>query len=329
MKQRLRVILSITVGILLIIVWLHIVDIEEILQLFGEMKLSIILPAGVLFLSAYFMRSLRWKAMLAPVESISAAESFHLCMISYLINYFIPVHGGEVAKSILLKKIKGTPVSGSLLTVYLDKVMDLLPILVLLPFAPFLSPRLSRIVSMASIVGLFLLLSVILFLLFLLLKKDSAKRLLEKTLFWTPKRFKVLLFNFLNSFIDSVSFIRHLPGRLLEIFGLTILALLFNCACMLMFFYAFGTKVPFSTILIGYILLNVSFILPAPPGFVGSLELMFVFIFSYVYGYDKNLVSAVAVSSHIFSAAFFSSIGFISLALVGAKLSSLFKVETN
>jgi len=319
MNRKLQVILSIGIGLLLIAIWLHIVDIGEVVQLFKEMKLYIMLPAGALFFSAYFMRSLRWKAVLSPVERISVAESFYLCMINYLINYFIPVHGGEVAKSVLLKRIKGTPVSGSLLTVYVDKAMDLLPILMLLPVAPFLTPRLSRIAYMALGVGLVLIFSVVSFLLFLLLKKNSAVKFLEGALFWVPGRFKVPLLNFLRSLVDSVCFIRHLPGRLPGIAGLTILALLLNCACLWTFFYAFGAKMPFSTILVGYILLNVSFILPAPPGFMGSLELMFVFIFAYLYGYEKNLVSAVAASSHIFSAAFFGILGFVSLTLVGTK----------
>lgn len=79
------------------------------------------------------------------------------------------------------------------------------------------------------------------------------------------------------------------------------------------------------TVIVGYLLLNASFLLPAPPGFAGTLELSFLFIFSYIYGYDKNIVSAIAASSHIFMAVLFGLTGTLSMACIGAKLSNIFR----
>lgn len=119
----------------------------------------------------------------------------------------------------------------------------------------------------------------------------------------------------------------RLSNRLLEIIGLTILALIIHCFFMWLFFYSFGVTLPLSTVLVGYLLLNASFILPAPPGFSGSLELTFVVIFTYLFGYDKNLVSAVAASSHVLIAILFGLFGFLCLALIGTKLSAVLKTD--
>jgi len=93
-----------------------------------------------------------------------------------------------------------------------------------------------------------------------------------------------------------------------------------------MFFDAFGLRLPPLTVFIACALMNSSFLLPAPPGFSGSMELIFVFIFSYLYGYDKNLTSAVAASSHVFAAVMFGLFGFIALGFLGTRLSAVFKM---
>lgn len=57
-------------------------------------------------------------------------------------------------------------------------------------------------------------------------------------------------------------------------------------------------------------------------------DLLPVFIFSYLYGYDKNIVSAVAASSHVVTAILFGLIGFWSIAFIGTKLSTVLKIES-
>jgi hypothetical protein len=47
-----------------------------------------------------------------------------------------------------------------------------------------------------------------------------------------------------------------------------------------------------------------------------------------LYNYDKNLVSAVAASSHILTAVLFGFFGLCSMATIGTRISTLFKVES-
>ncbi|MFX0137939.1 MAG: lysylphosphatidylglycerol synthase transmembrane domain-containing protein [Candidatus Hodarchaeota archaeon] len=314
-------------GFLLVGIWVYIVDFEEMLNVFKKMKISCILPLVIFFIIMYFLRSLRWKIILSPIENITVIESFNLCMTNYFINFLIPVHAGELAKSMLLKKMKGTPVSKSLPSIYIDKATDLLPILLLLIMAPFLKSKISSVSYIVSGICLFLLLFFMFILIFIVYKKNTALIWIEKTFFFLPDTLKIKLKNFFALLIEGLSSISRLSNRLLEIIGLTILAVIINCYFMWLFFYAFGVEVPILTILIGYLLLNASFILPAPPGFSGSLELTFVIIFTFLFGYDKNLISAIAVSSHVFIAILFGLFGLSSMALIGTKLSRILKIE--
>lgn len=275
----------------------------------------------------YFLRSLRWKIILSPVQQITIFESFNLCMTNYFVNFLIPVHAGELAKSLLLRKLKGTPVAKSLPSVYIDKVTELLPLFLLLIATPLLAGELTHIIYLASGILLLILLLLIFFLSFAVNRRDMAIKWVEGIFFFLPIKLKKKLRGFFTLFADGVSAMTSLSGRLLEILGLTLLAVLVHCAFMWLFFYSFGIRLPIMTVIVGYLLLNASFLLPAPPGFAGTLELSFLFIFSYIFGYDKNLVSAIAASSHIFMAVLFGLTGTLSMACIGATLSNIFRAD--
>lgn len=328
MRQRLTVFLSIIAGLVLVVLWLYIVDVGEMFRVMKGIKLAFIFPLGMLFLLAYFLRSLRWKIILSSFEKITSLESFNLCMTNYFVNFLIPIHGGEVVKSILLKRMKRTPVSQSLLTVYIDKATDLLPIFLLLGVAPFVKAQIRSMIYIVSGILLVIVLVFVLSLLSVAYKRNVALALIEKLFFFLPAKLKLKWKNSGHLFIEGISSLPRLSSRSGEIIGLTLLALVVHCGFLWLFFYSFGIDLPLLTVFVGYLLLNASFILPAPPGFSGSLELALLFIFSYLYGYDKNLVSAVAASSHVFTAILFSLFGFLSLALIGAKLSTVLKIET-
>jgi uncharacterized protein (TIRG00374 family) len=328
MKRRLTLILSLFIGLILLAVWLYIIDFREMFGVLKGIRVYYLFPLGLFFIVMYFLRSLRWKIILSPVERITAFESFKLCMTSYFINFLVPVHAGEVAKSVLLKKRRGTPVSQSLLTVYVDKAMDLLSVFLLLAVTPFLSPQINSIIYPISAVLFLIFLVFILSLVSLYYKKELFFNVVEKIFFFLPARIKKKFRDVLNLFVEGIFSLPRLSGRLWQITGLTLLALLFHCLFLWLFFFSFGIKLPALTVFVGYLLLNASFLLPAPPGFAGSLELTIIFIFTYLFGYDKNLVSAVAASSHIFSALLFGLIGLSSIALIGTKLSLLMKIES-
>lgn len=327
MNYRIKILLSIALGSLLVGIWLFIADVGEMVNTLEQLRVTFIFPLGILFMLVYFLRSLRWKIILSPVQKISVGESFNLCMTNYFINFLVPVHAGEVAKSMLLKKMKGTPVSKSLVTVYVDKIMDLLPFFLLIAVTPFLKKQINSIIYLVSEILLVVFIVLTLSLVIFFYKKKLALLLLERMFFFLPDSLKSRLINFANLFDEGLASLPRLSNRLAEIIGLTIMALAVHCLFMWLFFYSFGINLPVLTVLVGYLLVNASFILPAPPGFSGSLELTFIFIFTYLYGYDKNLVSVVAASSHVFIAVLFALFGLSSIALIGTRLSSLLKTE--
>ena len=66
----------------------------------------------------------------------------------------------------------------------------------------------------------------------------------------------------------------------------------------LLAFRAVGVTVPVLVVLYGYTLFNLSFILPSPPGQVGSNELIGLLIFSGVFRVSRAGVGAMFLFSH-------------------------------
>jgi uncharacterized protein (TIRG00374 family) len=276
----------------------------------------------------YLIRSLRWKIILSPIDQITIFQSFNLSMTNYFINFLIPIRAGEVAKSILLKEIQGTQISKSLSTIYLDKITDLLPILLVLIIAPFFDKNIGSITFLAALLLVLVLIVFSLCLFYFLKKYTRISNLFEKILFFIPKNFVERLNYFVANLAEGFISLKSLSDKLIDVISLTILAFIVHCFFMWLFFFSFGIHLPIFTVLVGYSLLNVSFILPAPPGFTGSWELTFLLIFSYLYRYDKNLVSAVAASSHVFTAILFGLFGLAALFFIGAKASTALKLQT-
>src|SRR5207249_12056679 len=96
------------------------------------------LLAGLAFLTTISIRSLRWKLFLNPIGKVSTLKAIQLFLIGIFLNFLLPIRDGEVAKSLMLKRIAGIPISQSLPTVAMDKALDLMPALFIMAIVPFL-----------------------------------------------------------------------------------------------------------------------------------------------------------------------------------------------
>src|ERR671926_955506 len=101
------------------------------------------LVCGVPFLGAYVVRAMRWRCLLKPCE-VSIPRAVAIYQVATFINWLLPIRGGELAKSLLLRRLNGIPVSRSLATVSMDKAMDLLPAVALIALLPFVRLHLGR-----------------------------------------------------------------------------------------------------------------------------------------------------------------------------------------
>ncbi|MBL7875923.1 MAG: flippase-like domain-containing protein [Cyclobacteriaceae bacterium] len=83
-------------------------------------------------MASHFLRAVRWKMLLEPTgNSVTLGNSFLSLMIGYLVNLAIP-RGGEVSRCYNLYKLEKTPVEVSFGTVVVERLIDLLCLVLLI-----------------------------------------------------------------------------------------------------------------------------------------------------------------------------------------------------
>src|SRR2546422_7413294 len=145
------------------------------------------LLSGVAFLAAFSIRGVRWKLFLNPIGKVSTAKAIQLFLVGIFLNFLLPIRGGEVAKSLMLKRIANIPVSQSLPTVAMDKALDLMPALFIMAIVPFLGVHMD--IKLWLVLGLVggLLIGLIFFIALAAWKRTAAIALLAKITGLLPK----------------------------------------------------------------------------------------------------------------------------------------------
>src|SRR5436305_5490870 len=139
----LRTGLGLCAGAVLILAFLRLVNVSAVYQRLEHFSVGFAVLCGVAFLAAYVVRALRWRVLLRPDE-VSVGRAVGIYQVATFLNWLLPIRGGELAKSLLLRRLNAIPVSQSLATVTIDKTMDLLPAALLLAVLPFVPAHLGR-----------------------------------------------------------------------------------------------------------------------------------------------------------------------------------------
>lgn len=296
-----RMAIGAAIGTAFVLVFLQLVNIRSVFQRLEHLNVGFVVLCGMAFLSAYVVRALRWRCFLAP-DDVSAGRAIRIYFIAIFLNWLLPVQGGELAKSGILRHTNGIPASRSLATVTMDKAMDLFPAVVLLGIVPLAGLRLSGalwVFLLFPLVGL--LLGVLLLVL--------ASRRREQTLRFFSRVVHAVLPNqladrvepFVSYFVDTLVSLFRRPRLLLVATAYTAVAVGLDALYCYLAFLAVGASLSLPVVLYGYTLYNLAYMFPTPPAHLGSNELVGLLIFAGVFGVSRSAVGAMFLFSHPFS----------------------------
>jgi uncharacterized protein (TIRG00374 family) len=321
-----RVTLGLIAGAGLVAIFLRLINMGAVWRHLGHLSIGYALLAGGVFLTAYVARGLRWRCLMGP-SRVSVLRAVAIYQVGIFLNWLLPVRGGEVAMSLLLRRTNGVPVSRSFAAVSMDKAMDLLPVVALLavlPFAPFhlSGPLWALLISTLAFVALGATM------LGLMIWRPErfiglVVRVVSAVL---PKRIRGRVESFVVSFVDTLRTLVHRPRVLLTALAYTAVALGLDATFCLTAFRAVGVGIAIPVALYGYTFFNFCFILPSPPGQVGSNELIGLLIFSGSFGLSRSGVAAMFLFSHPWTGLLMTCAGLGSLSWMGISLRSAFRV---
>jgi uncharacterized protein (TIRG00374 family) len=328
-----KVSFGLLVGIALLLLIAKFVDIPttmRVLQtnLATPRGITFALLSGMAFLAAFSIRGVRWKLFLNPIGKVSTLKAIQLFLVGIFLNFLLPIRGGEVAKSLMLKRIAGIPVSKSLPTVAMDKALDLMPALFIMVLIPVLGVKMD--IKLWLVLGAVsgLLLCLIFFIALAAWKRSAAIALLQKITRMLPKSIGSKIEGFATGFVDSLLAGASQPRIFIPAVLLTIVAVIFDGLFAMLAFWTVGVQIPFGTAIFGYTVYNMFYILPTPPGQVGSNEAIGLLVFSGLLHLDAHGVTAMFFFSHPWAALIMCVVGMACLSALGLTISSAMKVQS-
>lgn len=305
--------LSIIAGLILLFIWSRFIDFSEFVSYFYKFDLTLVIVSSLMYVLAYLLRSIRWQIIMQPIVKLSILDSFAIFMAGLFINYLIPVRAGDIAKSVILKFKQSIHISLSLPTVLIDKIMDLFPIIIILVMLPLITIAMDARLYII-IIGLFLIfLAFIAFLYYSTNHKEKASKFLLFFLHFIPHKYREKFAFFFRNFVAGMAIMQHRKKHTFFVILLTVASVLSEAVYIYAVFRAFGAEVSYLTILFGYTLMNLTYILPTPPAQIGSNQFMWVLIFSIALGINENLTGAAVIFSHLLTTIWIFLIGTLSL----------------
>lgn len=132
LKNAITILVSIAIAGIFLWVALRGLDLDKIEQSLKKANYLWVGFAAVFGVSAYIFRAVRWNLLLEPMAyKISNSNSLWSISFGYLMNLTIP-RSGELARSTALYGVEKVPVDKSFGTIILERVIDLVCMLIFL-----------------------------------------------------------------------------------------------------------------------------------------------------------------------------------------------------
>lgn len=291
--------------------------------------ITYILCGAAAFIAAFSTRGIRWSFFLRPIKRVNPFTTIRIFWIAVFMNFLLPVQGGEVIKTFLLKRTDGVPISQSLPTVAMDKSLDLMPALLLMSIVPFI-PGIQMSLPLWLILGFVssILLGVIFTVTLTALNRNIAIKFIQLMLKPVPKGIGAKIEGFAFGFVDSLLAGASQPKTFIPAILLTLVALAFDGLFAWMCFLAAGlSNMSYGAASFGYTLFNMFTIIPSPPGQLGSNETYGPLVFSGLLHFDKSKVLAMFLLSHPLAAIVMTILCFVCLNSLGISFSSVMKAS--
>ena len=316
MKYRHRVFSLFFISVLIVAIWLVYIDINETLEHLSSIDLKYLLIAIVFFLSAYICRSVRWHLILKSLTNMKYSETVMFYFSGLFLNQVIPFRGGDIVKCNLIKKRKhDISISGGMSSVFLEKIFD--PIMILLAISLIATFLLfSKEMIYLMIVAASVLIALAVFMILIIFKEEYMIKISSKIAYFFPEYLKERITTIPERFSTGLKNIDKSKQNIFRMAFFTITGLALDGIYCFLIFTAFDTRVTFLIAFVGYALYSLSFIIPPLPGYIGTIEASWVFIFVGIFGLNKNLVAAVTIFIHTFMFLLISIIGLICLKLL-------------
>jgi uncharacterized protein (TIRG00374 family) len=254
-----------------------------------------LVPALMVLACAIGVRALRWRLLFDPATRPAYAPTLRAMLIGYLFNQLLPVRAGEAARVVALNRDAKTSLAEATGTVVIERVFDVLALLLLLfAMVPWLPPltwlRAAEILAIVLALGLALLGFV------LLRYGERPLQLLLRPLSRLPPVSRTRVDGVAASLTRGLAGIRHVRMATIA-FSWTIASWLLIGLSAWLLMRGFDFRASVGAGMLVAIATGLGWIIPAAPGAVGVFEAATVVALT-AYGVSESEALSYAVVLH-------------------------------
>jgi uncharacterized protein (TIRG00374 family) len=230
-----------------------------------------------LTLLGFWIRAVRWRSLIAAPRRLSTDSLFSATMIGFMANNVLPFRLGEFVRPWALARRERLSKTTLLATVVVERAVDMLTLLGILGLALLVHPlsastEAGRMTRRGAGV---LVLACITLTAFVIVLEWSPK-LAHGVIGWMtrplPEKLRERVTATLNHFFEGLGLFRDLP-RVAWVFLLSFVMFGVYAVALSICMWALGIDVPWYGGLIMLVITAIGIMVPAAPGYVGTLNL--------------------------------------------------------
>lgn len=329
-KNTIRIGVSLVVGILLLIALIWWTGIDKIGAVIGSASPLWLAAAATVILPAYILKAIRWKLLLLSVKkNVRVRNTFWSTALGNMVNTLIPIRLGEFARAYILGEKERTGFAPCFSSIVVERTLDLIGLLsigVVTMLMVSAQTSLSSLVANIFTAVAALIAAILAVIIVGIKKEDLIIRILTQVTSKIPliKKYTKRITDFASSLIKGLQGLSQNPKMLIANLSLTWIAWLIHTSAIYLTFMAFNYPISFVAATLGGVLMSLSHILPATPGYVGSYEAFWVLIFTLLGVTETDVLVAMGVISHLIGVLPVVIVGCVSVIWLGASFEEIF-----
>jgi uncharacterized protein (TIRG00374 family) len=318
LKKTARAVATVALAVVLLALFFRGSDWAEIQSALLSAQPSLLLWSLAAIMVTYLLRAVRWQILLSPLGRPGLWNCFSATVIGFMVNFLLFGRLGEIARPYLLARREGFSASAAFATILLERVLDLVTVVLLVGFSLLLGSGHSgreEGIGALELGGLLGLAAAVLGLgsMFLFARYPERSLLFAKRLLSLgPQRLSDRALGFLDTFRSGLGVLVDGSG-LLKTALMSIVLWLAICFSFWLAARALGVEFGFvdTFLVIGFLTVGVA--VPTP-GAIGGYHVMCALALTTLFGTDATLAKAVAIVAH--------AISFLPVTILGIFLSA-------
>jgi uncharacterized protein (TIRG00374 family) len=265
---------------------LHGVDLRKTISALGRVNVMILVAAVACYVFSVVAKTIRWQLLFAGHKEPSFGRALSILSIGFMVNTFLPARLGEFARAYLMGEAETDSKVYVLGTVAVEKVADLLSLLILLAVLLMEMALPEWLAGPARGTALVLVILIPCFFL-MVWKRDFIVQMVQRASRIVPLAWRDWLVRETTHGLASLDVLRS-PRLMIGLIGWSLIIWMVSALTNYLVFWALEMVMPVWASLLLLAVLQVGTAVPSSPGRIGVFHYLVILTLA-IFSVDKNV----------------------------------------